>query len=405
MLDDSLELELKGKQEQIDQIMNGRPIQRMRLPKELEKGFIEENSRQMRVNLQENGINLLAMYVGFSVVLLLVVPFETLGVFPWIMLFLFIGLVIRIIDSHNSRFDPFTEIFSTFGGALAIVVVSYGMTTVEDPDFSMLAKFGISLFMFGHFTLLKLRLKMALMGAAFACLLSIIGSFYIAYEINWLVFSGYFLSSAVVGASVCYLIEYWARTVFLQEQLLLIENKRIESLYKKVEDMSRTDYLTGLNNRRHLNEMLEHEWSRGKRSKEVLSILFIDIDYFKQYNDFYGHEAGDIALQQVAETLKDSVKRGGDIVCRYGGEEFVLVLPDTNEEHAVEVMQKIQKHLEQKQIPHEKSQVSSFVSLSMGLYVETPGLVDEDWEDAIKKADAALYKAKAQGRNQWCVAK
>jgi diguanylate cyclase (GGDEF)-like protein len=162
--------------------------------------------------------------------------------------------------------------------------------------------------------------------------------------------------------------------------------------------LARTDGLTGLNNRRSLGEILELEWRRAKRSQNVLSLLFVDIDRFKAYNDTYGHQAGDDTLAAVARCIADNIRRPADSAARYGGEEFIVVLPDTSAAGASLIAEKIRSAICACRIEHAGSEFGC-VTASIGAVSREPQM-DDDMTTVIKAADEALYNAKATGRNK-----
>ncbi|MFV8593100.1 diguanylate cyclase [Ralstonia pseudosolanacearum] len=162
--------------------------------------------------------------------------------------------------------------------------------------------------------------------------------------------------------------------------------------------LARTDGLTGLNNRRTFAEVLDHEWRRARRAHSVFSLLFVDVDRFKSYNDTYGHQAGDDALATVARCIGDNIRRPGDTAARYGGEEFVVLLPDTPEEGAAQIAEQIRVAIDELALEHAGSEYGH-VTASIGLASWTPEL-DGEPTAVIKAADEALYYAKATGRNK-----
>ncbi|CAD6520399.1 hypothetical protein LMG27952_01300 [Paraburkholderia hiiakae] len=168
--------------------------------------------------------------------------------------------------------------------------------------------------------------------------------------------------------------------------------------------LARTDSLTGLNNRRTLGEILEQEWRRARRARSVFSLLFVDIDRFKAYNDKYGHQAGDDALAAVARCIGENIRRPADTAARYGGEEFIVVLPDTLLEGACAIAEKIRHAISELAIEHSDSEYGR-VTASIGSASWSPEH-DVDVTQIIKAADQALYDAKARGRNRvaMCVA-
>jgi len=172
-----------------------------------------------------------------------------------------------------------------------------------------------------------------------------------------------------------------------------------EAAEKKLEKLAVLDGLLGIPNRRYFNECLEREWRLGFRNQTFLSLIMIDIDNFKLFNDHYGHQAGDACLMAVAEVLKNSLRRPSDLVARYGGEEFACILPNTPLEGAVKVAKQIQQNLASKAIPHSASPVSMNVTLSLGVSTLMPSSKTSP-EELISRADHLLYKAKCGGRNQ-----
>lgn len=177
---------------------------------------------------------------------------------------------------------------------------------------------------------------------------------------------------------------------------------RLQTANQKLQKLAILDGLTGIANRRYFDLILKKEWQRLAREKQPLSLILCDIDYFKLYNDTYGHQQGDLCLQRVAQILMQSTRRPADLVARYGGEEFALILPNTNAPGALFLAHKIVRQLRQKQIPHERSKVSKIVTLSIGVTTKIPSDRHLD-STIIETADNLLYKAKASGRNQLAV--
>lgn len=181
------------------------------------------------------------------------------------------------------------------------------------------------------------------------------------------------------------------------EQRVLERTAELESLNEKLEALSHTDQLTGLYNRRFLEQSGSEEWSRCKRYKHDMSIMLMDIDFFKQVNDKYGHHAGDICLQSIADNLKNCLRLPTDVVARYGGEEFCILLPETRKSGAHKVAERIRKQIERTPIKAEG--VEFCVTVSIGVYCAEPAETGSI-EIAIKFADQALYLSKQNGRNQ-----
>lgn len=162
---------------------------------------------------------------------------------------------------------------------------------------------------------------------------------------------------------------------------------------------SRLDGLTGIANRAHLDDTLARAWRRCHRARAPLSLVLVDVDYFKQFNDHYGHQLGDQCLQQVASLLAEVLRREDDLAARYGGEEFALLLPCTTLQGAMQIAEQVQTALRTLGIPHHKSRVSGRVSCSFGVATLVPDQHNSIAE-LIQKADAALYQAKHNGRDR-----
>ncbi|HHP7229232.1 MAG TPA: diguanylate cyclase domain-containing protein [Xenococcaceae cyanobacterium] len=190
-----------------------------------------------------------------------------------------------------------------------------------------------------------------------------------------------------------------------QNELLLKEIERRQQVEAKLREtnlklnkLATSDGLTGIANRRYFEQYLQQEWQRLTREQAPLSLIILDIDYFKQYNDTYGHQAGDNCLQQVAQAICSAAKRPADLVARYGGEEFAVILPRTDLEGATYIARKIQTAIRYLQIKHENSTVNNYVTVSQGVTTTVPTL-DNIYQSLICVADIALYDAKKKGRN------
>jgi diguanylate cyclase (GGDEF)-like protein len=183
------------------------------------------------------------------------------------------------------------------------------------------------------------------------------------------------------------------------EDKVLQRTAELEAANRKLSELTVTDALTGLANRRRFDAVIADEWSRAARTGQALAVIMLDIDYFKRYNDGYGHQAGDACLRQVANVLQSSVQRPGDLVARYGGEEFVVVATDADLTTARELAENMRRSVEALAIPHDYSPTAKVVTLSLGLAVMNAGDKLQP-EELLQHADQALYRAKEQGRNQ-----
>ena len=191
------------------------------------------------------------------------------------------------------------------------------------------------------------------------------------------------------------------RTKDLEKSKEKIEQQKLEleKINKNLNQLSFKDCLTGIWNRRKYDETIEIEWRRCLRYKRPIALILLDIDYFKQFNDLYGHMAGDECLIKMGDTLKKSLSRSSDMAARYGGEEFIVLLPDSGKEEAIKIATMLRINIESIKIPHEKSSVSNYVTVSIGVTSTIPNN-KSSYDDLFKVVDRALYQAKDAGRNQ-----
>ncbi len=186
-------------------------------------------------------------------------------------------------------------------------------------------------------------------------------------------------------------------SLFMQSMWSILKEKHARQLLRQY---SMEDSLTGLANRRRLDEVLESEWHRARRERQPLALVILDIDHFKAFNDFYGHQAGDGCLCKVATSLRKNVRRAGDLVARYGGEEFMVVLPNTDGRGAVEVAEAMRRSVMHLNLRHKGAPGTRQVTISAGVAATVPGQgAAEGVAELIAAADRALYRAKHEGRN------
>lgn len=180
---------------------------------------------------------------------------------------------------------------------------------------------------------------------------------------------------------------------------LIKTNQKLQSLNKKLELLSVTDALTGVANRRALDDYMKLCWSTARRNDAYLNMIMIDIDYFKNFNDTYGHQAGDDCLIQVSACIKQFFNRVSDMVARYGGEEFAVLLPYTDPNNCLDLARKVKSAVENLKIPHQSGLPVGVVTISVGVASKKPE-IGERYETLVKMADEALYNAKNLGRNR-----
>ncbi len=191
------------------------------------------------------------------------------------------------------------------------------------------------------------------------------------------------------------LVEYQSELL----KLKIIELTELQDANCKLENLSLSDGLTGIANRRNFDQYMKMSWENAIRSKKPISLIMGDIDFFKQYNDNYGHLKGDDVLVTVAKNMESNLKRPMDFVARYGGEEFIVILPETDAKGALFIAEGIRKGIEDLKVPHEFSRIENYLTISLGVTTMYPQ-VNDCFDVFITQSDKAMYMSKETGRNK-----
>ncbi len=290
---------------------------------------------------------------------------------------------------------------STLGGATAFLLMAYFVSSplgrIYLDTLLLIQIFGLAL--------LRMQFPYAL-----ACVLTIAAGTGLALSLldfpghpgEWRIDLILIIFAGMLCLVANYLMERSARSDYLQQRLLEFRQQDLEESNQHLEYLLRSDALTGIANRRHFDQRLEEEFRRAERGAYPLALLMLDVDCFKQYNDSYGHQAGDQALIHVAQSLAGFARRPGDMAARYGGEEFALILPGSSEDDALAIAREVLAHVHARELRHESSQVCDRLTVSIGVASLRPGASDAGVPALIANADQALYLAKSRGRNRAC---
>ena len=375
-------------------------IAKLRFPAEVEARFqddyFDKSIFQVRVAL---------LLAAFAYSILYVLDFwitPELVYKTFIIRFLIVIPVIALIFviSYASHFKKFMQNYMTVAGIM-VGLGSILLMGVVGPPASYLYFASLIIIVMALFSLARLRFFYAT-GTSFA--LFFIYLYMMAFvnhtPIPILINNGsLFFFAIIIGMISAYFMEVGLRREFYLTAEL--QSKTVEAVKanRELKKLSCTDALTGMANRRGLEEFLKREWKWAVRKKLSLSLIMADIDFFKKYNDSYGHQAGDECLKRLAQCLSQIATRPGDIVSRYGGEEFLIVLADTTEHNAETVAEKARKKIESLEMKHEQSEVSTYVTISMGVATVVPDL-ESSQKTLIEAADNSLYMAKQNGRNK-----
>jgi len=279
-------------------------------------------------------------------------------------------------------------------GMIASGLAILAMMTMSAKSASHVYYAGIMLVLFYGYTFVRLRVAYSTLCAWLITLSYIlVAQRFLNLDLPIMISSTFILVAAnLIGMCAAYSLELSVRNKYLQTLDLTKANRE---LYK----LSTMDMLTRVFNRRQFDKQLIKEWYRSQRLKYPLSLILLDLDFFKAYNDSLGHQRGDECLSKAAGILKSFAGRAGDFVARYGGEEFILILPGTPLEHAKRMSEKIRRAIENAEISHPRSGINRFVTISLGVATVIPS-ANKKPAELIAAADSALYRAKEKGRNR-----
>lgn len=280
----------------------------------------------------------------------------------------------------------------------AIVSMTWLTMTVHTEVFRHQAIMIISMIYIMGFVLTGVKPFHMLLTGLMAAVVAMIMLLTLYIPIDVMVMGRVLVGSTVVGFLISKMLCTRERMIFLVMHQARLSEKINRIHAEELLHLSQHDALTKVSNRRTFDEMLDSYFEQARHDEVPLSLLFIDVDFFKKYNDHYGHQKGDEVISAIAKSIKDSI-RHMDFVARYGGEEFVVLLPETDAHGAYAVASNIFKAVERLAIPHSQSLVDSNVTISLGFTVYK-GEADTFKSDFLQRADQALYRAKQLGRNQ-----
>lgn len=371
----------------------------------LERAFVAQRREDFRSNVAQGGLGIVLLFVcvvGGSYITFkpsvqdLPLWITTVATTACSILF---GLAAGVVPSMLRHFQLYVGLFAGLG----LYVMTLASLLYDDRILAQHASFIVMLII----TIITLSLRLLLSASTITCIVfgtaAALTAHYMGVHINWILLSHYLVGSTGVSLFVAYLLERHERKSFLQSLLLEWESQQLDILNQRLDELARRDQLSGLANRRHLDEMLEDEWDRARREQTPMALLFVDVDHFKRFNDTYGHQAGDICLTRIGQLLSRTLKRPADLAARYGGEEFVLLLPNTDIGGASRVADRIIQQVDELQIPHQSSDVASHITVSIGVAAMVPD-ANSRVQDLLTLADEALYASKSAGRHRQTLA-
>jgi diguanylate cyclase (GGDEF)-like protein len=366
-------------------------------PPQLERQYRDDYRREAAHAFRYRSIFILFLYLLLSSGIYALMPESER--FAWASWYGWVGLIVLVagVLSRITALDRFFHWYAGLGSMLA-VALSVAITGIMHHEVaSQLTHAAIMYAVVIIYSIVGLNLKTAVLAGWLGGALGMLTAGWMGGAVDWDVAHRTYTGSSLMGMLICYLIEHGHRRAYLQAQLLTLSRQRTERYADQVAHLSRTDPLTGLSNRRHLDEVMDVLWRQSRRERTPVAVLMIDVDHFKRFNDHFGHLVGDECLRSVATVISRFAGRGGDLAVRYGGEEFLLVLGGTDLMSAEAVAHRLLEAIRQLAVGMPDSDKTLTASIGVAAMVPEG---DEDPDRLLQKADAALYQAKQQGRNR-----
>ena len=318
--------------------------------------------------------------------------------YTWVGIIIFLAWVLAFIPKLNRFFD----LYIGFGSMLAVALTFLMITVIGPIPGNALFHVAMMYAVVIIYGFVGLRFYTALIAGWSGGLLAVVVSILLEYNIDWVLFNRTYTFSSFLGMALAYAIDRQHRENFLQNCMIEINQQKLSQQATLLESLSRQDALTELANRRYLEEVMTREWFSALRYQHPLTIMMIDIDYFKYYNDSFGHVAGDSCLKNIASILNQMTSRGNELAARYGGEEFMLIFPMTNAVQAEKIAENLLQRVHDLALPHPKSLIADNITVSIGVISTIPQR-HHQLTDLVMQADQALYQAKKYGRNQYAL--
>ncbi|MCY6386624.1 GGDEF domain-containing protein [Acinetobacter baumannii] len=389
-------------QEQID-LLTTRGLNFVWFPKQLETIYRFQYQNGAAYEFRYRAPIILILYLFLSFGIYQVLPTEQvlswLSYYSWVGIIVLIAWILSFIKKLNQWFDYYVGIGSSAAVAITFILINVLENGQDNVLFHAAMMYAIVII----YGAVGMRFYTAIIAGWVGGLIGILVSTYLNGDIDWTFLNRTYTFSSFLGMTLAYATDRQHRENYLQN--CMIELNRIELMQQaqQLSLLSQQDALTGLANRRYLDETLDNEWRRALRHETPLTIMMVDIDFFKPYNDSLGHLKGDQCLKDIATAISSIAARSGDLVARYGGEEFLLLFPMTNAQQAKIQAERLMNAIKKIAIVHPCSSVSPYVTISVGVATTIPRLNDS-FSAFVSRADHALYQAKTNGRNQYQIA-
>ena len=390
------------RQEQIDLLIS-RGLNLVWFPKELEVIYRDQYRNEAAHEFRYRAPIILGLYLFLSFgtyqVLSPALRLEWVAYYGWVGIIILLAWLLAFVPIMNKWFDHYVCL-----GSMGAVAITFTLINVlEQGQHNVLFHAAMMYAVVIIYGFVGMRFYTAILAGWCGGLVGLIASTWLSGYIDWTFLNRTYTFSSFLGMALAYATDRQHRENYLQNCMIELNRLELIRQAQQLSVLSRQDALTGLANRRYLDEVLENEWKRAIRNDMPITIMMIDIDFFKLYNDTLGHIQGDECLRRIAILLGSIASRSGDLAARYGGEEFLLLFSMTDKDQAVIQVQRLMELVRNIGIIHPRSHVSKHVTISVGVATTTPHLNDS-LSEFISQADHALYVAKNNGRNQYHVA-
>ena len=388
--------------EQIDQLI-ARGLNVVWFPRRLESAYRQQYQTEAAYEFRFRAPIILALYAFLCFGIYQTLPkgqvHEWFSYYGWVGIIVFIAWLLSFVKKLN----PYFEFYVCLGSCAAVAITFIMINVLERGQSSILYHAAMMYAIVIIYGFVGMRFYTALIAGWLGGFIGIVVSHSLNGAIDWTLLNRTYTFSSFLGRALAYATDRQHRENYLQDCIIELNRLELVQQAQKLSALSQQDSLTGLANRRYLDEVLSAEWNRAIRYQTPITVMMVDIDFFKNYNDTLGHVQGDECLRKIATSIASLVSRSGEVAARYGGEEFLLLFPMTDESEAILHVKRLMNAVKNIEILHPSSQVSSHVTISAGVATMTPNQ-DCDISDFIAKADHALYLAKSSGRNQFQIA-
>ena len=374
----------------------------LKFPKKLEQRYSQQYKTEAAREFRLRGLIILILYIYLSFGIYEIL--SDVNVKEWFMLYSWVGVIIFAawILSLFKQISQWFELYTCIGSSLAIAV-TFAITGIVDGGGNVLFHAAMMYAVVIIYGFVGMRFYTASLAGWSGGIIGVVITSHFNGQLEWTLLQRTYTFSSLLGMCLAYATDHQHRENYLQSCLIELTRSKMLDQAKQLETLSQQDALTGLANRRHLDEMIKNEWNRSTRYRTPLTVMMIDIDYFKNYNDNLGHPEGDRCLKKIADAIAKIAARSGDLAARYGGEEFILIFAMTDQAHAIKQAELLIRLIHDLAIPHPSSSVSEYVTVSVGVASTVPQ-INQSHLDFFKRADLALYKAKNAGRNRYALA-